>query len=142
MPQKWLLPVDGSEASLRAVRLAIEDASFASTTPDLLLVNVQSPVSGDVSRFINAETLKEFHEENGNQALAGARAALDASGLRYASRVVVGEIPPTIADLARRESCTRIVMGTSGLGSVIGMLMGTVTTKVVHLSPVPVLLVK
>ena len=142
MPQKWLLPVDGSEASLHAVRQAIEEAASATSRPDLLLVNVQAPVSGDVSRFVNAETLKEFHAENGAEALAGARALLDASGLPYASRVLVGEAAPVIADLAARESCTRIVMGARGLGSVLGMLMGSVTTKVVHLSPVPVLLVK
>jgi nucleotide-binding universal stress UspA family protein len=142
MTQKWLLPVDGSEASLHAVRLAIEEASNLPARPELLLVNVQAPVSGDVSRFINRDTLKEFHEENGAKALVEARAILEGAGLPYAARVLIGEAAPMIADLASHEKCTRIVMGARGLGSVIGMLMGSVTTKVVHLSPVPVLLVK
>jgi nucleotide-binding universal stress UspA family protein len=142
MTQKWLLPVDGSEASLHAVRLAIEEASTSPARPDFLLVNVQAPVTGDVSRFINADTLREFHDENGTAAMAGARRLLDAAGLPYTARVLVGEAAPTIADLAARDKCTRIVMGARGLGSVIGMLMGSVTTAVVHLSPVPVLLVK
>ena len=33
-------------------------------------------------------------------------------------------------------------MGTRGLGSVAGMLLGSVVTKVLHLTEVPVLLVK
>jgi nucleotide-binding universal stress UspA family protein len=33
-------------------------------------------------------------------------------------------------------------MGTRGLGHVAGMLLGSVTTKVIHLTEVPVLLVK
>jgi nucleotide-binding universal stress UspA family protein len=35
-----------------------------------------------------------------------------------------------------------VVMGTRGLGAVTGMLLGSVATKVIHLSDVPVLLVK
>jgi nucleotide-binding universal stress UspA family protein len=142
MTQKWLLPVDGSEASLHAVRLAIDEAIASPARPELLLVNVQAPVTGDVSRFINADTLREFHDENGTEAITGARRLLDAAGLPYAARILVGEAAPTIADLAAQEKCSRIVMGARGLGSVIGMLMGSVTTKVVQLSPVPVLLVK
>lgn len=142
MPQKWLLPVDGSEASLHAVRLAIDEARQVTPAPELLLVNVQAPLSRDITRFVNGETVREFHDENGARALAGARQLLDAAALRYEARVVVGEPAATIADCATGEGCTRIVMGARGLGSVVGMLLGSVTTKVVHLATVPILLVK
>jgi nucleotide-binding universal stress UspA family protein len=33
-------------------------------------------------------------------------------------------------------------MGTRGMGSVSNLLLGSVATKVIHLAPVPVLLVK
>jgi nucleotide-binding universal stress UspA family protein len=35
-----------------------------------------------------------------------------------------------------------IVMGTRGMGGVAGLVLGSVATKVVHLSKVPVMLVK
>lgn len=142
MTQKWLLPVDGSEASLHAVRLAIDEARHATPTPALLLVNVQAPLSRDITRFVNGDTVREFHDENGAQALAEARRLLDAAALPYEARVLVGDPAPTLADYAASESCTRIVMGARGLGSVVGMLLGSVTTKVVHLATVPILLVK
>lgn len=142
MNPKWLLPVDGSEASLHAIRLAIDEAGQATPRPALLLVNVQVPLSRDITRFINGDTIKEFHDENGVQALAEARRLLDASALPYTAHVLVGDPAPAIADFAAREGCSRIVMGARGLGSVVGMLLGSVTTKVVHLAPVPVLLVK
>lgn len=34
------------------------------------------------------------------------------------------------------------IMGTHGLGSVIGLFMGSVISKVVHLTDIPVLLIK
>lgn len=142
MNNKWLIPVDGSEASLQAVKLAIEDARQLPSGAELVLINVQTPLTRDITRFINAETLNEFHEENGTEALAEARQLLDASGLKYISKVLVGESAPSITDYASANACTRIVMGARGLGSVVGLLMGSVTTKVVHLSTVPVLLVK
>ena len=142
MPQKWLLPVDGSEAALHAVRLAIAEAGQTNPPPALLLLNVQSPLSRDISRFVNGDTLKEFHQENGTAAMVEAKKLLDSATLPYESKIVIGETAQAIADAATTESCTRIVMGARGLGSVVGMLMGSVTTKVIHLSPVPVLLVK
>jgi nucleotide-binding universal stress UspA family protein len=35
-----------------------------------------------------------------------------------------------------------IVMGTRGFSTVMGMIMGSVATKVIHLATVPVMLVK
>ena len=142
MSMKWLLPVDGSEAALHAVRAAIEEAKQCGTPPALLLLNVQGPLSRDITRFVNGDTLKEFHEENGTAAMAEAKKLLDASALPYSSKIVIGETAQAIADAAAADTCTRIVMGARGMGSVMGMLMGSVTTKVIHLSPVPVLLVK
>ncbi|HEX9811647.1 MAG TPA: universal stress protein [Burkholderiales bacterium] len=43
---------------------------------------------------------------------------------------------------AREKRCDQIYIGTRGLGPITGMLLGSVTTKVLHLSDVPVLLVK
>ncbi|MCJ9712965.1 universal stress protein, partial [Bordetella hinzii] len=40
------------------------------------------------------------------------------------------------------KQCDRIVMGTRGLGAVGGLVLGSVAQKVIHLSPVPVTLVK
>jgi hypothetical protein len=37
--------------------------------PEIHLVNVQAVLPSDIGRFINAETIKEFHLENGMKAL-------------------------------------------------------------------------
>lgn len=141
-PAAWLIPVDGSETSLNAVRHAIRDAKQATGAPRIDLVNIQAPLSKDISRFINGDTIKEFHQESGSQALAKARELLDAAGVAHQTHVLVGEAAPEIAGFAERNGNTLIIMGARGLGSLVGALLGSVTVKVVHLSPVPVLLVK
>jgi nucleotide-binding universal stress UspA family protein len=47
-----------------------------------------------------------------------------------------------IAQYAKEKGCDQIVMGTRGLGTVQGLLLGSVATKVIHLANVPVMLVK
>lgn len=141
-PACWLIPVDGSETSLNAVRHAIREAKQAGIPPEIDLINVQPPLSKDISRFINADTLKEYHQDTGNEALATARELMEQAGLAHRTHVLIGDSATSIADFARQHGNTLIIMGARGLGSVIGALLGSVTTKVVHLSPVPVLLVK
>jgi hypothetical protein len=45
--------------------------------PQIHLINVQAALPNDIGRFINAETLREFHLEAGMKALAAARNQLD-----------------------------------------------------------------
>ncbi len=142
MNTPWLIAIDGSEPSLKAVDHAIHEAANCLTKPQIFLLNVQAPLSSDITRFIEGKVVEDFHIEAGDAALATAKAKLSAAGLAYSAHILVGEAAPSIVDFAKDKSCSKIIMGARGLGSVIGLLMGSVATKVLHLSPVPVLLIK
>ena len=62
-----------------------------------------------------------------------ARVLADAANPRVAEQV---------AALVQQQGCDTVVMGTRGLGSFTGMLLGSVATRVIHEVSVPVLLVK
>ena len=142
MTTSYLIAVDGSEPSARAVEQAITDAASRKLSPHLYLVNVQPALPPNVTRFIDAETVDDFQRETGDQALASAKDKLMASGLVFSSHILVGEAAPTLVEFAEQNNCSQIIMGAHGFGSVVGLFMGSVTVKVVHLSPLPVLLVK
>lgn len=138
-----LLPVDGSENASRAVQRAIEIVKESGGDARLIVMTAYPPiVSGNVKSFFSAEDIQSFYQEEGEKALAPAKALLDAAGVPYESEVVVGPAAQTIADYARKHNVDTIVMGTRGLGSVTGLLLGSVTTKVLSLVDIPVLLVK
>lgn len=139
---KFLIPVDGSEASVRAVEAAVK-ASVLVNGAELLVINVQSPiVSGNVKRFFSAEVLQEYYQDEGRTALAPVKEFLDKAGVNYKAEVVVGSVADTIASYARTNECTSIFMGTRGLGLVTGLVLGSIATKVISLSDIPVTLIK
>ena len=142
MTNACLIAIDGSQPSLRAVDYAIKDAATRKEAPHIYLVNVQPALSGNVTRFIDGKTVEDFHRDNAEEHLAPAKEKLAASGLAYSGHVMVGEAAPSLVQFAHDKGCSMIVIGTHGFGSMIGMVMGSVATKVVHLSSVPVLLVK
>jgi nucleotide-binding universal stress UspA family protein len=142
MMLKILLAVDGSESSLRAVAHAIKRASPAKDQLQIHLVNVQHPVHGSVSTFVDAAQIKQYHHDEGMKVLTGARELLDAAGVPYQFHLFVGEPAEIIARYAKEQACDEIVIGTRGLSGISSLLMGSVATKIIHLAETPVLLVK
>ncbi|HWQ40023.1 MAG TPA: universal stress protein [Burkholderiales bacterium] len=140
---KILLPVDGSENSLRAVRHVIAHRDWYRDAPEIHVLNVQLPVaSGAVKMFISQSQLNDYYRDEALAVLKQARDELDQAGLAYRHHIGVGELGATIAEFAKRLGCDLVVMGTHGRGAFTGALLGSVAAKVIHLSPVPVLLVK
>jgi nucleotide-binding universal stress UspA family protein len=137
-----LVPVDGSESSLAAVRFVIAKLAPADAALDLHLLTVQPPLPSAASTFIDAGVVRGYHKEEGEKDLAAARKLLDGAGVAYSSHTAVGDPADTIATYADQKTCDAIVMGTRGLGRVSGLLLGSVATKVLHLTKVPVTLVK
>jgi len=137
-----LVAVDGSESSDRAVSHLLKKLAWYSEKVEVHLLNVQAALPSDVSRFINAEQLEGFHREQGAAALASAKAILDGAKVAYVTHIGIGDPAHVIAHYANEKGIDQIVMGTRGLGSVAGLVMGSVTMKVVSLTDVPVLLIK
>ncbi len=140
--RKALVPVDGSSNSDRAVRHVVALADICPSM-EVVLLNVQPEIDDwQVRRFLKKEEVEAMEESKGGDALRSARTLLDAAGVRYTPQVLIGPIAETIAKIALEQNCDGIVMGTRGLGAVAGALLGSVTSQVVHLSDVPVTLIK
>ena len=140
--RKALVPVDGSSNSDRAVQHVVALAGICPAM-EVLLLNVQPEIDDwQVRRFLKKEEVEAMEESKGGDALQSARAILDAAGVRYTPQVLIGPVAETVARTALEQNCDGIIMGTRGLGAVAGALLGSVTSKVIHLADVPVTLVK
>ena len=108
-----VVPVDGSPASLRALDYAINGGQL---TGDSFASLGRGPRGSD--------------------------GEIGSVGAVFKTVVRTGQVAETIAQVAREDDIQQIVMGTRGLGSIQGLLMGSVATKVIHLADVPITLIK
>lgn len=91
--------------------------------------------------FVGREAVESYYRDEGDKALASARVLLDKAGVAYKHHIGVGPIAETIAAYVKEQDCAQVIMGTRGLGAISGLLLGSVATKVLHLTTAPVTLV-
>jgi nucleotide-binding universal stress UspA family protein len=137
-----LLPVDGSDNALRAVRHLIRTRSDYRGPVELHLLNVQLPIaSGLVKSYISKSQLDDYYRDEALVELKGAREELDAQNVAYQFHIGVGEVAATILAYAGNKHCDLIMMGTHGRSALPGVLLGSVASRVLHDAQMPVLLV-
>ena len=137
------MPVDGSECSLRAVDHLITHVGWFRDVPEVHLLHVHAPIPiGRVQAHVGKETLHAYYLEEGQEHLLAAQQKLDAAGRFHTTHIHVGQPSEVIAKLAGELACDLIIMGSHGRSGVAGLVMGSVASRVLHLAPCPVLLVK
>ena len=141
---KFLVPLDGSESSNKTVDHLLKRLGWCKDGAEVHLLNVQRPVPGGsaVASHIGQDAIRQYHHDEGMKALAPAMQKLDAAGVRYVHHISVGEPAEVIVQFSKQTRPDEIVMGTRGLGAPASLLLGSVASKVIQLSDVPVLLVK
>jgi nucleotide-binding universal stress UspA family protein len=138
---KILLPVDGSTASLDAVRhaLALVEEGLDAT---FVLANVQEPATlYELMLTRDADVLEQVAEGAGEHALQEAQSLLQSAGVAFDSEIDSGDARSVLLEIAEREGCDAIIMGARGLGHVRGTLLGSVSHSILHHATIPVTIV-
>jgi nucleotide-binding universal stress UspA family protein len=146
---KILVPYDGSPSSERAVEYSLRIATaVGKPTVDVHLLNVQiadASMVDYVRRYAAdvAAQLVRAGRDAGAKLLERAAKAVENAGLKSVERtVLLGDPADVIGAYVEDAGCDMVVMGTRGLSPVGGLLLGSVTSKVIHAVKVPVTLVK
>jgi nucleotide-binding universal stress UspA family protein len=141
--KKLLVAVDGSGAALRALHAAL---GLAKLVPDsslhLVHTHEEPRVYGEIAVYVSREKMAALQCKQTEAVLDRAEAEIKSSGVRYTREVLEGPIGRTIAQHADHLGCDAIVMGRHGASALGDMLMGSVAQKVLHISRLPVLLVR
>lgn len=141
--RRLLLAADGSPAAQHAARRVIAlRQQLRGGDVEVHLINVQRPLSGDVSGFVGGKSVEEYHREQSNEALTPIRALFKEAGVAFQEHSPVGAPGPTIARVAHETGAHLIVMGTHGLGTRAGAVLGSVAQATLEHAGVPVLMVK
>ena len=138
-----LVATDGSEGANHAIDYAARWAK--NTGADLLIVNVIGSVPEKLLRnFTHAQHawIDELFESLSAEMLTQARDRARSAGagtIEIEART--GETAPAIIDIAREKAADAIVVGRRGIGQVAGLLLGSVSQKLVSLAPLPVIVI-
>ena len=141
---KVLVPFDGSEHSRRALDYVIDLAGKFARPLEVHIFNVQpSPiVYSDYLAPDMIEGVKAGLYNEANLVLKEAVERLTAAGVAFETHVDLGNVAEQVKAAVTQLGCDTVVMGTRGLGSFGGLLLGSVANRVVHEVSVPVILLK
>lgn len=141
---KILLAVDGSKNSMDAVECLIEHANWYREQPTVELVTVHLPVPKlpNMGKVVGRKELERYYQEEGEGNLQRAAKRLKDAGIEFTPNVLVGPIAESISDFADKKKCDLILVGTRGMTATANALLGSTTTKLLHISKIPVLLVR
>ena len=139
--KRILVGVDGSEASMKAAQLAAEIAIRFGARVTLAYVVPRLLLPPDAYGLTVADVEQE-HRVFGEKLLAHALTRLGESGVQVDTVVLSGPPAEGLAESAQAVDVDLVVVGSRGRGAVARMLLGSVTDRLVHICPKPVLVVR
>jgi nucleotide-binding universal stress UspA family protein len=140
---KILIAVDGSACALAAIEGLLKRLDWFRGPEEFALVYVHPPLPyKHAAAWAGKEAIHSYYEEESDAALAAARALLDDHHVAYVAEKRVGDAAHEIVAFSALGAYDLIVMGTHGHTSLANLVMGSVATKVLASSKVPVLFMK
>lgn len=145
MYKKCVVPLDGSElaeCSLNHVKNLVKEKSVGEVTI-LNVIKVDIPWAEIDEKTIDLEAIRKPLFAAARKYLADVESRLSSEGISVKTEAIEGNRPgETIIDYAQKNGIALIVIATHGYTRFKKLLLGSVATRVLHESPVPVLLIR
>ena len=134
-----LIATDGSEPAGHALDVAVDLARETGAALHVVSVHVMRPVG----RAGGGPAITEVEELHGAEHIAEA-AALYAreAGVEATAHATQGDVVTAIADAATALGADLVVVGSRGMGTLSGAVLGSVSHALVRHCPVPVTIVR
>jgi len=149
--KKILVPVDGSNASVKALQYAAHLAEVEASDVQLIALHVLEDVKqggaiGLQAKYGNVRLVEGFKRTRRKAALEWLKQIEEAAkkkGIRFESEVLDGDSKvEIIINYAKENNVDLIVMGSRGLTGFKRLLLGSVANAVVTNAPCPVMVVR
>lgn len=143
MTNSYLLAVDGSPGSKKAVEFAAERAKLGGAKIVLAYVIEWSPYSFNTpEENENRHRRREEEIDKATQSVVDPIAAdLRGRGIDVETTVHHGHTSETLIELAGKHDVAQVIIGRKGESGLKQMMFGSVTANLVQASPVPVTVV-
>jgi nucleotide-binding universal stress UspA family protein len=137
-----LIPVDGSESALKAVKhaIAMVHDGYAAYIHILYVIPLVFPM--DEMQPPDYSLIEKAQKQQAQRILDSVGKLLDDAGIEYTRHMEEGPVSARIVDWAHSRKCDGIIMGTRGMSALGNWILGSTASQVVHLADIPVTLVK
>lgn len=147
MFKKILIPADGSPVSAAAghAGIALARQLGAEVLGLYVAPKYQYPVYVEIipPSYPSEEEYESLMRNTGNAYLNPMREEAASAGLKFEAITGFSDsVPQEIIRMAEKNACDLVYMGSHGKGGLGQLLLGSVTTKVLAASPIPVLVHK
>lgn len=138
------MPVDGSEISYRALDAAIFFSEKLGSNITVMHVMEDIPISYIESQKLlnNMLEISAACKQQGQDILSKCSETAKNKGLMVNTILLKGNPASIILDFCRKGNYDLIIMGNRGIGKIREVILGSVSSKILHNSPCPVLLIK
>ena len=141
MIKKILLPVDGSENSVKAAKTCVEIAKPIGAKVTALFA-VDSTAYMSLPENIMWENVQVMLEKEGKDALKDIKKIFKEKGVMLSTKLLEGGPASEIVNTADEENVDLIVMGTAGRKGLDRFFLGSVSEKVLRTASCSVMVVK
>jgi len=139
---KILLAVDGSEFTRRMLDYIASHANIFGDSPDYTALTVVPALPPRAKAFSNAETVREYYDQEARAVLDPLGEFLAEKGLRARTEHRAGDPASEISTAAREGGYDMVVMGSHGHNALKNLVLGSVVSKVLGGCEVPLLIVR
>jgi nucleotide-binding universal stress UspA family protein len=140
---KILVPVDGSAHTLKALDYLQANRAMFVDGHELVVVHVSTGIPGHVARHVSKEVVDGYYAEECAKVIEPIKTALTERGIsNFTTQQRHGHAAEEVLKAASEVGAGLIVMCTHGHGIFGRALLGSVATKVLAETTVPLLLVK
>jgi nucleotide-binding universal stress UspA family protein len=136
-----LVPIDGSDNSYRALDAALLLSEKLGSDITVIHVMEEVPITHIGSEKMLNELLEAYKKENQDILLKCTEIA-NQKGLTIKTFLLQGNPASAILDYIKKEKFDLVIMGSRGLGKFKELILGSVSSKIVHHSPCAVLLIR
>ncbi|NBU88207.1 MAG: universal stress protein [Betaproteobacteria bacterium] len=140
---KILVAVDGSEYTKRMLAYLAAHEEWLGASQVFTVLHVAPPIPPRAAGAVDRQTLQAYYDDQSAKVLKPIRAFFAMRPELHVSFMTrVGPAAEQIVKEAHQKHQDLVMMGSHGHGALANLVTGSVATKVLALSKVPVLLVR
>ena len=142
-----LLAADGSEFTAKAAVYIVRHFEYLKVPPKVHLLHVIDELPFGLTVKVpesasESEAALDRYRQQANAVLEIARKPFLLRGIAVHSGFSVGEVAPEIEKYADRNNIDLIVTGSHGRSAVKGLILGSVCSKLLETSSIPMLIIR